>query len=196
MRPGHPSARRFSAASGKPTEPPGNGQKPRARIGQVDPDPVPARSGMFPWPPRAVGRQIDASPLNMAMTSSGSARPCSGVSSAPRPSPPGSRAAPGTGRRARWAGRGPSTHRPCAVRSARMSGASGAAWARSHWGHGPPHPRGCRRPPGPSGVTSRAVAAAGWVGFRSPGDCAAFRFPTPPRHDRVAISSVQFLTVQ
>jgi hypothetical protein len=33
-------------------------------------------------------------------------------------------------------------------------------------------------------VISLAVGAAGWVGFRSPGDYAALQFPPTPRHDR------------
>jgi hypothetical protein len=32
-------------------------------------------------------------------------------------------------------------------------------------------------------VISLAVGAAGWVGFRSPGDYAAFKFPPLSRHD-------------
>ena len=32
-------------------------------------------------------------------------------------------------------------------------------------------------------MISLAVGAAGWVGFRSPGDYDAFQFPPPPRHD-------------
>jgi sulfiredoxin len=34
------------------------------------------------------------------------------------------------------------------------------------------------------GVISLAVAAAGWVGFRSPGDYATITFPPLPRHDQ------------